>query len=153
MISSGCISNADEGVGYMEHLAGVCSSRRTDICFRTYSVVTLKDLLHTLHRLSSNTGKTSPYNLPERSEKEKGYSYTLSLTSSLRERPGTHCTRDWLGPRVCLFWLARKISPSPNFDRRTVQPVAGRYTDWDIPANFRQTQSFKKLYSFVLSPF
>jgi hypothetical protein len=24
----------------------------------------------------------------------------------------------------------RKISPSPGFDPRTVQPVASRYTDW-----------------------
>ena len=27
----------------------------------------------------------------------------------------------------------RKISPSPGFDARTVQPVASRYTDWAIP--------------------
>ena len=29
---------------------------------------------------------------------------------------------------------AWKISPTPGFDPRTVQPVASRYTDWDIPA-------------------
>ena len=28
----------------------------------------------------------------------------------------------------------RKISPPPGFDPRTVQPVAGRYTNWVIPA-------------------
>ena len=28
----------------------------------------------------------------------------------------------------------RKISPPPGFDPRTVQPVASRYTDWDIRA-------------------
>ena len=28
----------------------------------------------------------------------------------------------------------RKISPPPGFDRRTVQPVASRYTDWAIAA-------------------
>ena len=28
----------------------------------------------------------------------------------------------------------RKISPSPGFDPRTVQPVASRYTDWANPA-------------------
>jgi hypothetical protein len=27
-----------------------------------------------------------------------------------------------------------KISPLPEFDPRTVQPVASRYTDWAIPA-------------------
>jgi len=29
---------------------------------------------------------------------------------------------------------ARKISPPPGFDPRTVQAVAIRYTDWAIPA-------------------
>ena len=29
----------------------------------------------------------------------------------------------------------RKISPPPEFDPRTVQPVASRYTDWAIPAH------------------
>ena len=29
----------------------------------------------------------------------------------------------------------RKFSPSPVFDYRTVQPVAGRYTDWAIAAH------------------
>ena len=28
----------------------------------------------------------------------------------------------------------RKISPPPEFDPRTVQPVASRYTDWALPA-------------------
>ena len=28
----------------------------------------------------------------------------------------------------------RKISPEPEFDPRTFQPVASRYTDWAIPA-------------------
>jgi hypothetical protein len=30
----------------------------------------------------------------------------------------------------------RKISPTPGFDLRTVQPVASRYTDWAIPAPY-----------------
>jgi len=29
----------------------------------------------------------------------------------------------------------RKISPPPEFDPRTVQPAASRYTDWAIPAH------------------
>jgi len=29
----------------------------------------------------------------------------------------------------------RKISLPPEFDPRIVQPVASRYTDWDIPAH------------------
>ena len=45
-----------------------------------------------------------------------------------RERPGTHCTGDWVGPRAGLDRV-RKISPSLGFDHRTVQPVASRYTD------------------------
>jgi len=31
-------------------------------------------------------------------------------------------------------WRARKFSPPPGFDPRTVQPVASRYTDWAIAA-------------------
>ena len=45
-----------------------------------------------------------------------------------RERPGAHCTGDWVGPRPGLD--GRKISPPPGFDPRTVQPVVSRYTDW-----------------------
>jgi len=44
------------------------------------------------------------------------------------ERPGTHCTGGWVGPRAVLE--GRKISSTPRFDPRTVQPVASRYTDW-----------------------
>ena len=29
----------------------------------------------------------------------------------------------------------RKISPPPEFDPRTLQPVASRYSDWAIPAH------------------
>ena len=48
-----------------------------------------------------------------------------------RERLGTHCIGGWVGPQGRYGWL-RKILPSPGFDRRTVQPVASRNTDWDI---------------------
>jgi hypothetical protein len=36
----------------------------------------------------------------------------------------------------------RKISPTPGFDPRTVQPVASSYTDWAIPA--RRNSKFGK---------
>ena len=45
-----------------------------------------------------------------------------------RERPGTHRTVGWVGPKASLD--GRKISPPPGFDPRTVQPVVSRYTDW-----------------------
>jgi hypothetical protein len=44
--------------------------------------------------------------------------------------------------------LVRKISPSPGFDLRTVQPVASRYTDWAIPAHYiHRLCGFQKLYT------
>jgi hypothetical protein len=64
-----------------------------------------------------------------------------------RERPGTHCTGGWVGPRagrdVCEkfrphrdFFLFLFTIPGLSlntdayrFDPRTVQPVASRYTD------------------------
>jgi hypothetical protein len=33
------------------------------------------------------------------------------------------------------FGQARKISPPPGFDPRTVEPVTSRYTDWATPAH------------------
>jgi hypothetical protein len=50
------------------------------------------------------------------------------------ERPGTHCTGDWVGPRSGLDGC-EKSRPPLGFDPRTVQPVASRYTDCAIPAH------------------
>ena len=52
---------------------------------------------------------------------------------SSQERPGTHCTGGWVGPRAGLHGCG-KSRPPPGFDSRTAQPVASRYTDWDIAA-------------------
>jgi hypothetical protein len=30
-------------------------------------------------------------------------------------------------------WMARKISPPPGFNPRTIQPLANRYSDYAIP--------------------
>ena len=38
------------------------------------------------------------------------------------------------GWTLASVWTARKISPLPGFDPRTVQPVASRYTDYAISA-------------------
>jgi len=72
---------------------------------------------------------------------------TLSLTSELdgggwsRSRPSRiprGRTRYPLHGRLCgpqsRSGRARKISPLPSFDPRTVQPLASRYTDWVIAA-------------------
>ena len=48
-----------------------------------------------------------------------------------QERPGTHCTGGWVGPTAGLGG-GGKSRPPPGFDPRTVQPVASRYTDWDM---------------------
>ena len=45
-----------------------------------------------------------------------------------RERPGTHRTGGWGGPRAGLDGIGES-HPSRGFDPRTVQPVASRYTD------------------------
>jgi hypothetical protein len=37
------------------------------------------------------------------------------------ERPGTHCTGSWVGPRIGLDGCGKSRSP-PGFDPRTVQP-------------------------------
>jgi hypothetical protein len=45
-----------------------------------------------------------------------------------QERPGTHRTGGWVGPRAGLDRCGKL--PPPGFDPRTVQPVASHYTDW-----------------------
>jgi hypothetical protein len=45
-----------------------------------------------------------------------------------RERPCSHCTGGWVGPRAGLD-KGGKVSPLPGFDHRMVQSVASRYTD------------------------
>jgi len=53
-----------------------------------------------------------------------------------RERPGTHFTGGWVGPRAGLE--GRKISSPPGFDPGTVQPVVSRYTDWATRPTVKQ---------------
>ena len=45
-----------------------------------------------------------------------------------RERPGTHCTGGWVGPRAGWDGCG-KSRPPPGLDPRIVKPVASRYTD------------------------
>jgi hypothetical protein len=47
------------------------------------------------------------------------------------KRRGTHCTGGSLGPTDGLDGCG-KSHPPPRFSPRTVQPVASRYTDYDI---------------------
>jgi hypothetical protein len=60
---------------------------------------------------------------------------TLYLLYSLcsREIHGAPCIGNSVGPRAGLDGWGKSRLP-PEFDYRTVQPVASRYTDWAIPA-------------------
>jgi hypothetical protein len=51
------------------------------------------------------------------------------------ERPGTHYTGGWVGPRTGLGRCG-KSHPLPGFDPRFVQPVASRYADWATRPTF-----------------
>ena len=64
----------------------------------------------------------------------------VPTTSPLRKRPDTHC-RGWVGPKES--GQVQKISPSPGFDPRTVQPVASRYAGYVIPAHLSSYQHIK----------
>ena len=59
------------------------------------------------------------------------------------ERRCTHCIGDWVGPQGQSGRI-QKISPPPDFDPLTVQPVASRYTEYVIPAH-------QKLINFLLN--
>ena len=46
------------------------------------------------------------------------------------EKPGTHCTGGWVGPRAGLDRCGKSRPPPPGFEPRTVQPIASRYTNY-----------------------
>jgi hypothetical protein len=94
-------------------------------------------------------GKVLPIPGHEGPEGEQRYSCTLSLPLALEAgawstpRPGRFTpgkeTRyplyRRLGGPQSRSERMRKISPPPEFDPRTVPPVASRYTDYVIPAH------------------
>jgi hypothetical protein len=61
-----------------------------------------------------------------------------------RERPGTHCTGGWVGPRAGLDRFG-KSRPPPGFDPQTFQPVGSRYTDYAT----RPTDSVAQLNNYM----
>jgi len=61
-------------------------------------------------------------------EGARGQRHTLSALYP-RERPSTHCTGGWVGPRAGLDGCG-KSRPPPGFNPRTVQPVASHYIDY-----------------------
>jgi hypothetical protein len=65
-----------------------------------------------------------------------------------RERPRTHCTGGWVGPRAGLD-RCRKSPPPLGFDARTVQPIASRYTDWATRPTNREEVKWNAAVSFT----
>ena len=57
------------------------------------------------------------------------------------KRTNTRCTGGWVGPRHGLdgpqtrSGLVQNICVPPEFDPRTLQPVASRYTDYATPVH------------------
>jgi hypothetical protein len=51
-----------------------------------------------------------------------------------RDRPGSHSTEGWVGPKTVLNGYG-KSRPPPGFDPRTVQLVANRYNDYAVLKN------------------
>ena len=98
--------------------------------------------------LDKGKSKVHPRTGHEGPKGEYGQSFTLSLTSALDGVGGQRHAPAALPPRKTRYPLyrrlggphdrsgrVRKISPLPGYDRRTVQTVTSRYTDWAIPAH------------------
>jgi hypothetical protein len=95
---------------------------------------------------------------PEGVLAEWRYSSTHSLTSALdggewsasrpsrftpkETAPGTHWIGGWVGPRAVLNSVVKRKIPSPRRESNPktpiVQPVAQRYTDWAITAQWQE---------------
>ena len=92
--------------------------------------------------ITTGKGKVHPRTVYEGPKGEQKYSPTLSLTSALDGVGGQRHAPATLPPGKNRYPLCRslggphgqsgrvwKISPTPGFDPRTVQPVASRYTN------------------------
>ena len=103
-----------------------------------------------LYKRGKGKGKVLPRTGHEGPEGEQMYSSNLLLTSALdggwmvsttplplypRERPGTHCTGGWVGPRASLDRCGK------SRPHRDSIPVASRYTDWAIPSHLYNRRS------------
>jgi hypothetical protein len=60
-------------------------------------------------------------------------------------------TRHSFGETQSQSGRVQKISPSPEFGHRTVQPVASRYAHWAIPAHLRAKYGRLILYMMAVS--
>jgi hypothetical protein len=105
-----------------------------------------------LNLLQISKGKLHSRTGHKRPEGESRYSFTLSLTSALDGVGDQRHSTAALRPGKARYQLyrrlnrpqgrsgtARKFSPTPGVDLRTVQPVANLYTDWDIPTHILGT--------------
>jgi hypothetical protein len=69
------------------------------------------------------------------------------------KKPGTHCTRGWVGPRAGLD-RCQKSCPPLGFDPQNVQPVVSRYTDYTTQPAYMCTpvkSSFPILFTQYVS--
>ena len=124
------------------------------MCYPTFKMGNIKcrtlyNIIYTIFIFAAVKVKFTPRAGHEGPERKQSSSSTLSSTSALNvfgrstPLPGHFTTVKEiryplyrrLGGSQGQPGLVRKISSSPAFDPRTVQPVTGRYTDYAIPAH------------------
>jgi hypothetical protein len=100
-----------------------------------------------VYSTGTGTGTFCPRACHEGRNGEKRYSSSLAVSSALDWVGGQHLVPS-LYPRKDSVPVYRrlgeqKIPPPPEFNLRTVQPVASHYTDWAIPAHYSLFVIFK----------
>ena len=83
-------------------------------------------LVQALRLCTAHRGNTLSWSRHPKGVRDQRHS---SATLYPREGPGTHCTGGLGGPQGRSGQVWKILSP-PGFDPRTVQSVAGRYTDY-----------------------
>jgi hypothetical protein len=143
----GCRQTRKSSNRLMATLGEIRTENLSNISHKLYSLIELS-----LRKNGKSQDKFHPITGHEGPEGEKKYCATLSLTSAQdvggwsKPRPGRFSPEKetWHPLYRRLIGLqgrsgrVRKNSPLPGFDPLSFQSVASRYTDWAIPARWKE---------------
>jgi hypothetical protein len=143
--------------GRRPHCSGPQSYRTLQLAVRSFG---LESVFLTEGSIVRHLGVKADFTLEQVTKGESGSLFNLdnSWRWVVNDTPRPIYRQEWTGIDRTGWWMdpragldrCGKSRHKPGFDPRTVQPVASRYADWDIPAPHYQKVFVQMCCSFVL---